>query len=115
MADNEQGIFPIGGTENPHNHGGSWAIVAAIEGEETHKLYIDEGSDAQPDVADIRQLTEITINPGTAVSIMSEGIHSIHGGDQPLLHLHLYGKGYAAQQERKAFDLEAGTMRRFCS
>lgn len=102
-----------GQTSEPHNHGGSWAIIAAIEGEETHKLYSDEGSNPDSGVAAIRRAAEITVKPGTAVSMMPEGIHSIHAGDQPLLHLHLYGRGYAAQMERMAFDLEAGSVRRF--
>ena len=97
----------------PHNHGGSWAIVAAIEGEETHRLYVDEGSDPESGVAKIRQAAEITVKPGTAVSIMPEGIHSIDAGDKPLLHLHLYGKGFSSQMERMEFDLEAGSVRRF--
>ncbi len=87
----------------PHNHGGSWAVIAAVEGEETHGLY----QEVTPDT--VKLVNQITVKPGTAVSMLEEGIHSIHAeGDQPLLHLHLYGKSFARQGERTEYDLELG-------
>jgi predicted metal-dependent enzyme (double-stranded beta helix superfamily) len=104
----------ISGQSSPaHNHGGSWAIVAAIEGEETHRLYVDEGNDTHSETAAIRQLTELVVKPGVAVSMMPDGIHSIHAGNKPLLHLHLYGKSFASQSQRNEYDLDNGTVRRF--
>ncbi len=100
-----------GQLSRPHDHGGTWAIVAAIEGEELHRLYRSPVSDtAMP-----QEAATLTVRPGTAVSLTPAGIHSIHAvSDQPLLHLHLYGKGFAWQGERREFDLETGTVHRFC-
>ena len=102
-----------GQTSPVHNHGGTWAIIAAIEGEETHRLYVEEGTNTKTKLAEIRQLAELVVKPGVAVSMLPEGIHSIHAGDRPLLHLHLYGKNFASQSERREYDLESGLVRRF--
>ena len=92
----------------PHDHGGSWAIIAAIEGEEKHGLY-REGT---PDTVEL--VNEIVVKPGTAVSMLGDGIHSIDAqGDQPLLHLHFYGKSFATQGQRVEYDLENGVAERF--
>ena len=102
-----------GQSSPPHNHGGTWAIVAAVEGEETHRLYVDESQETESDIASIRQVTELIVKPGEAVSMMPDGIHSIHAGDNPLLHLHLYGKRFSSQSQRNEYDLDSGTVRRF--
>lgn len=94
----------------PHDHGGSWALVAAVEGEETHRLYVHDGSD----VGGLRQAAELTVQPGTAVSLMPDGIHAIEAeSSEPLLHLHLYGQGFPQQGERREFDPETGKVHRF--
>ena len=88
----------------------AWAIVAAIEGEETHKLYQETAKGAQT----IEQVAELTVQPGTAVSMLPGGIHAIEAnGTTPLLHLHLYGCMFEQQSERRQFDLESGTVRTF--
>ncbi len=99
-----------GQVSRPHDHGGTWAVVAAVEGEETHRLFKPPVSrSAMPELA-----ATITVKPGTAVSLLPDGIHAIEAkSDSPLLHLHLYGKGFAWQGERREFDLEAGEMHRF--
>ncbi|MEQ8651376.1 MAG: cysteine dioxygenase family protein [Kiloniellales bacterium] len=99
-----------GQTSRPHDHGGTWAIVAAIEGEELHRLYRPPVSDtAMPE-----EVATLTVRPGTAVSLTPAGIHAIHAvSDKPLLHLHLYGKGFAWQGERREYDLETDTVHRF--
>ncbi|MEM7254141.1 MAG: cysteine dioxygenase family protein [Pseudomonadota bacterium] len=92
----------------PHDHGGSWAIVAAIEGEEIHHLY-----EARPEDR-LRELDPVVVKPGTAVALMPQGIHAIQAvAEEPLLHLHLYGAAFEHQTERRVFDLESGTVRRF--
>lgn len=99
-----------GQSSRPHDHGGSWALVAAVEGEETHRLYVHDGSD----IGGLRQATELTVRPGTAVSLMPDGIHAIEAeSNEPLLHLHLYGQGFAHQGERREFDPETGQVHRF--
>ena len=99
-----------GQTSRPHDHGGSWAIVAAIEGEETHRLYRHDGAD----IGGLHQVTELVVRPGTAVSLLPDGIHAIDAeSSEPLLHLHLYGQGFAQQGERREFERETGKVHRF--
>ena len=99
-----------GQTSEPHDHGDSWAIVAAIEGEETHHLYVSNEHDG----SDLREVAELVVKPGNAVSMLRDGIHSIEAnGEQPLLHLHLYGRSFDTQLERRQFDPATKTVRRF--
>lgn len=99
--------------KKPHNQVGSWAIVAAVEGEQTHRLYVDESRGAASDVAEIRQVAKLVVKPGDAISLMPDGIHSILAGNKSLLHFHLYGKRFAPQSERREYDLDSGTVGRF--
>ncbi|MCY4218267.1 MAG: hypothetical protein OXE56_03210 [Gammaproteobacteria bacterium] len=87
----------------PHNHGNSWAIIAAIEGAEKHSLYKQTGYSSANWIADI------IVQPGTAVSLLPGGIHAIESvGNSPLLHLHFYGKSFEIQGERVEFDKKTG-------
>ena len=91
----------------PHDHGGTWAIIAAIEGEEKHGLY----REVTPDTVEL--VNEIVVRPGTAVSMLGDGIHSIAAqGDKPLLHLHFYGRSLEIQGKRTEYDLERGISER---
>ena len=94
-----------GQSYRPHDHGGSWAIVAAVSGAERHGLYrrTDDGSSLE--AAQVEQVGTIDVQPGTAVSMLPDGIHSIEAlGDEPLLHLHLYGRAFEHQSERFEFE-----------
>ncbi|MEM7173536.1 MAG: cysteine dioxygenase family protein [Pseudomonadota bacterium] len=92
---------------SPHDHGGSWAIVAAVTGEETHWTY-REGP------AGLEETGQVTVAPGRAIALGPQGIHAIHApGPEPLLHLHLYGLAFSCQGRRKVYDLAAGTHRAF--
>ena len=93
-----------GQSYRPHNHGNSWAIVAAIEGTEIHSLY------RQTEYSSAAEwITDIIVEPGTAVSLLPGGIHAIQSaGDCPLLHLHFYGKSFEIQGERTEFDVRTG-------
>lgn len=94
-----------GMTYRPHDHGGSWAMIAAVQGQERHELYqVDPAAPASPILMDT-----LTCEPGTAVSMLPEGIHAIEGvGTEPLLHLHFYGKRFEDQGARTEYDLENG-------
>lgn len=95
-------------TYRPHNHGGSWAIIAAIEGAERHSLYEPETDKT------VNLVNEIVVKPGTAVSMLEDGIHSIQAeGNQPLLHLHFYGCSFAKQGLRTEYNLDNKTAERF--
>lgn len=107
----------------PHDHGGTWAIVAAVHGVERHRLYIrnhsvaadrDGHTSCAPTDSPLRLATQIDVRPGVAVSLLPEGIHDIQAlGDEPLLHLHLYGLGFEHQAMRTEFDLDRGSVHRF--
>ena len=103
-----------GQQSRPHDHGNSWAIVAAVEGEEVHRVYNIEINKTDVETAKIKQASEMVVKPGHAISLMPNGVHSIHAvSDNPLLHLHLYGKGFAYQNQRKEFDLDTGKVQHF--
>ena len=88
--------------------------MAAVEGEETHRLFVADKGDVASGGLGIRQAAELVVRPGFAVSLMPDGIHAIHAEtDRPLLHLHLYGRGFPSQSERVEYDLERGEVHRF--
>lgn len=93
----------------PHDHT-TWAVVVGIEGEEVNRLWrrVDDG--ATPGKAELEQIEETLVAPGTGVALMPDDIHSIHrASDAPLLHFHLYGRSIERLPERKQFDLQRGT------
>jgi len=93
----------------PHDHT-TWAVVVGVEGEELNKRWrrVDDG--ATPGKAELEQIDETLVAPGTGVALMPDDIHSIHrASDSPLLHFHLYGRSIERLPERKQFDLARGT------
>lgn len=96
-----------GQQSGPHDHGGTWAIVAAVEGDETHRTYTyDDG--------ELDQVSEMIVCPGSAIAMGPDGIHSIHTTeDATLLHLHLYGQKFEQQGQRRQFDAVTGAVRKF--
>lgn len=94
-----------GQTSRPHDHGPSWAIVCAVEGKETHRLFTKTGN---PD-APLDHRATLTVEPGHGVSLMPGGVHAISAdGEAPLLHLHLYGLMFDQQAVRDEFDEATG-------
>lgn len=99
-----------GKNTQPHNHT-TWAIIAAVEGDELNRIYerVDDGSDL--DKAQLKIKQELVVRPGQGISFMPEDIHSIHvTGDQPTRHLHLYGRALETLTERLGFDLQTGKV-----
>jgi predicted metal-dependent enzyme (double-stranded beta helix superfamily) len=93
----------------PHDHT-TWAVVVGVDGEETNRLWrrVDDG--ATPGKAQLEEIDETVVAPGTGVALMPDDIHSIHrAADARLLHFHLYGRSVERLPERKQFDLERGT------
>ena len=66
-----------GKTTIPHNHD-TWAVIAALEGEELNRVYqrTDDGSDAERATLNIER--EVVVRPGTPIAFLPEDIHSIH-------------------------------------
>ncbi len=91
----------------PHNHGGSWAIVGGVQGREQHRMFQETGREDDP----IELKATLTVEPGTAVSMLPDGVHSIAAADdQPLLHLHLYQTMFENMKTRREFDEETGEV-----
>ena len=94
-----------GMTYRPHDHGGSWALIAAVQGQEKHDLY--QANPAKPGTPTLKDT--LICQPGRSVSLLPEGIHAIEGiGTEPLLHLHFYGTRFEDQGERTEYNLEKG-------
>ena len=99
-----------GNASKPHNHT-TWAVVSAVEGQELNKVYrrVDDGS--QEGRAQLEQVREVLVEPGTGIALMPEDIHSIHTtGTSSTRHLHCYGLALERLDERQGFDLEQGTV-----
>lgn len=75
----------------PHDHG-IWCVNAGISGRERHVFYrrTDDGSAAGK--ADVTQVGEVMVEPGTGMAMSDHDIHATEVvGDAPAIGLALYG------------------------
>src|ERR1700712_3926155 len=102
-----------GKTTVPHNHD-TWAVIAALEGEELNRVYqrTDDGSDAERATLNIER--EVVVRPRTPIAFLPEDIHSIHvTGAAPTLHFHLYGRPLEMLSGRLGYELDTGRVVRY--
>ena len=99
-----------GNSTKPHNHT-TWAVVAAVEGQELNKVYRRTDDGTTEGKAVLEKVREVLVEPGTGIALMPEDIHSIHtSGTSSTRHLHCYGLALERLDTRDGFDLEAGTV-----
>jgi len=97
----------------PHNHT-TWAVVVGVRGEELNRFYARDDDGRHPGMATIRETGRFNVTPGTGVCLMPDDIHSIHmRGNDPKMHLHMYGLAINRLDQRLMFDMEAGTCKVF--
>jgi predicted metal-dependent enzyme (double-stranded beta helix superfamily) len=95
----------------PHNHT-TWAVIVGVQGNEENFFYERADDGARPGYATLRRIGEEVVRPGSGVCLMPEHIHHIQvTGDQPTLHLHMYGLALDRLGERVSYDVQAGTVK----
>lgn len=96
----------------PHDHT-TWACIAAVEGCEMNYLYERLEGGREPGIARLRERAVERCEPGRAMALLPDDIHSIANLDQPVVrHLHFYGRALEVLDQRLVFDLAAGTCKR---
>ncbi|MBV9750455.1 MAG: cysteine dioxygenase family protein [Acetobacteraceae bacterium] len=99
-----------GNESKPHDHT-TWAVIAAVEGQEHNQVYRRTDEGGREGAAMLEQVREVVVEPGTSIAFMPDDIHAIRTvGTHPTRHLHLYGLALERLDERVGYDLEAGTV-----
>jgi predicted metal-dependent enzyme (double-stranded beta helix superfamily) len=102
-----------GKTTVPHNHD-TWAVIAALKGEELNRVYQRTDDRSNPEQASLELEREVVVRPGTPIAFLPEDIHSIHvTGDAPTLHFHLYGRPLETLTGRLGYELDTGRVVRY--
>lgn len=92
----------------PHNHT-TWAAIAGVRGQEHNVFYQRVDNGELPGEGRLRQTGAQTVVSGNAVSFLPDDFHTIElVGDQPGLHLHLYGLSLERLPARVTFEGPAG-------
>lgn len=83
----------------PHDHGGSWAVVAGIKGEEKSIMYgVHPG---------LHVLGEVSVGSGVGHIMHGDDVHSVvmKGTEEnPVIQLHLYGQCLDSLKNRRVYN-----------
>lgn len=92
-----------GKAQPPHNHT-TWATISGVYGDEHNVFYERVDNRDTPGQGRLRRTGELTVRKGSAVAFMPDDFHTIEVlGDEPSLHLHVYGRSLEDLPGRIAF------------
>jgi predicted metal-dependent enzyme (double-stranded beta helix superfamily) len=93
-----------------HDHGGTWALIAGVEGEEINTLWRRKDDGRSAGFAEIEEAAQVAVGPGRILCI---GEHDVHTVSTPAsaLAVHIYGRN-PAYIDRNVFDPAARSVRR---
>jgi len=93
-----------------HDHGGTWALIAGVEGEEINTLWRRKDDGSRAGFAEIEELSQVPVGPGKVLCIGEHEIHTV-STPSPALAVHIYGTN-PQYIERNLFNPAARTVRR---
>lgn len=97
-----------GKAQPPHNHT-TWASIAGVYGQEHNVFYERIDNRSTPGQGKLQKTGELTVVKGNAVAFLPDDFHTIAvRGDEPSLHLHLYGLSLEHLPGRIRFETPAG-------
>ena len=93
-----------------HDHGGTWALIAGVEGEEVNTLWRRKDDGSSAGFAEIEEAAQVAVGPGQILCIGEHDIHTVSTPAQALA-VHIYGSNPACI-DRNLFDPVARSVRR---
>ena len=97
-----------GKAQPPHNHT-TWASIAGVYGQEHNVFYERIDNRSTQGQGKLRKTGELTVVKGNAVGFLPDDFHTIEvKGNDPSLHLHLYGLSLEHLPGRVSFESTQG-------
>jgi rhodanese-related sulfurtransferase/predicted metal-dependent enzyme (double-stranded beta helix superfamily) len=97
-----------GKAQPPHNHT-TWASISGVYGDEHNVFYERTDNRDTPGQGRLRRTGELTVRKGNAVGFLPDEFHTIEVlGNEPTLHLHVYGRSLEDLPGRISFAASDG-------